>query len=153
MNAETRKIYKKLGLEANMYSGSGGDHYKRFKFERFKDRLRVCLCLYTDCRNELENTIRTTLSQEEVSNLKTSHSPRELLTIFLGWENGEMSFISEGDRIQLIGIYKSAEYDFTEFVKSFRKKCKKQEEKSRVKNLLCLKTLETLIQERKIILE
>ena len=39
---ETREIYKKLGLKIDYYQGPGGEDYKQFKLQRFKDRLKVC---------------------------------------------------------------------------------------------------------------
>lgn len=93
------------------------------------------------------------LSPEERSLLKDYHSPRELLTTFLSWEEGEILFISKENEIQLVIEYKDREYDFTELVKANRKRCLKHAEKIRVKNLLCLKVLETLIREKEILLD
>lgn len=155
MNNKIEKIYERLGLENQFYSGPGGEDYKKFKWNRFIERLKICLFSYT-CYKMQETALNTALQQlppKELSLLKTYHSPRELLTIFLGWRKGEILFISDKNHIQLTVKYKDTEYDFTEFIKPFRKRCQKQEEANRVKDLLCLKVLETLIQEGEIILD
>lgn len=149
--SEITKIYKKLGLPINHYQSPGGEDYKQFKLQRFKDRLKICL-YFENCIQPKTVAIQG-LSEEEKSQLKSHNSPRELLTIFIGWGKGELAFSSKEDRIQLIVKYEGEEHDLVEFVKTFRKKCLNQKEKCRVKNLLCLKVLETFIQEGKISLD
>ena len=148
---ETREIYKKLGLKIDYYQGPGGEDYKQFKLQRFKDRLKVCL--YFERCLEAKGLAFQNLSEEEKLQLKSHNSPRELLTTFIGWGKGELAFSSKEGRIQLIVKYKGEEHDLVEFVKTFRKKCLNQKEKCRVKNLLCLKVLTTFIQDGKISLD
>lgn len=87
--SEIIEIYRKLGLPIDHYQGPGGEDYKQFKLQRFKDRLKICL-YFENCIQPKTVAIQD-LSEEEKSQLKSHNSPRELLTIFIGWGERRIS--------------------------------------------------------------
>lgn len=144
------KIYKKLGLELQPYSGEGGEHYKIFKRRRFQERLAICLAINynEDCckkLSQLKEQIKT-LTPEELEKTIQAHSPRNILSIFVEWEKGEISFSTKDNEVKLVVKLKKSEYDFSGFARSHRKRCDKNAELNRVKNELCLRVLLELIQ-------
>ncbi len=68
--SEITEIYRKLGLNIDHYQGPGGEDYKQFKLQRFKDRLKVCL--YFERCLEVKGLAFQNLSEEEKLQLKST---------------------------------------------------------------------------------
>lgn len=141
------EIFAELGFP-NEPPPTGGKEYKEYKKRRFLNRLKVCLNLYCSDLNhydeELIQRIKK-LDDEEKEQLHQAVNPRSILQLFLEWRNGNMTFLIEGESIQLLATYEKTEYDLRSSLTNHRKKKKKQEEILKKKDSLCLEVLTDLI--------
>ena len=86
------------------------------------------------------------LHKEEQEQLQQAVNPRGILQLFLEWRGGNMSFLIEGESIQLLATYEKTEYDLRTILTSHRQKKKKREEILKKKDSLCLEVLTNLIE-------
>ena len=141
---DIESIYKKLGGESK--PTSGGEAYKAYKEEKFKLRLRICLTLHSKGYNWNDLVIKIgQLAPEERERLLQSTSPREILQLFVKWQEGKVSFDIEGDVIKF-GVSRMGQYKFRETLSCERPRRLRRLEILEKENKLSLRVLEDMVR-------
>lgn len=142
------EIFAELGFP-NETPPTGGKEYKEYKKRRFLNRLKVCMNLHCKDSNHNDEELMQRIDElhkEEQEQLQQAVNPRSILQLFLEWRGGNMSFLIEGESIQLLATYEKTEYDLRTTLTSHRQKKKKREEILKKKDSLCLEVLTNLIE-------